>query len=85
MVSSVLNSIYKAFSYLPIDDSKQEEHYNTVQEGDYHEKKHDPSFVHELIAGAASFEAAKAYENHVAENGKDISPNPNANSLTLCS
>lgn len=25
--------------------------------------------IHELIAGAASYEAAKAYENHVAQNG----------------
>ncbi|KAJ5674543.1 CipC1 protein [Penicillium maclennaniae] len=33
-------------------------------------QEHDPSFAHELIAGAASFEAAKAYENHVAENGQ---------------
>ncbi|KAG8882639.1 hypothetical protein FRB97_007985 [Tulasnella sp. 331] len=28
------------------------------------------SWSHELIAGAASYEAAKAYENHVAENGQ---------------
>ena len=30
--------------------------------------------VHELIAGAASYEAAKAYENHVAENGTYTAP-----------
>ncbi|EPS31844.1 hypothetical protein PDE_06802 [Penicillium oxalicum 114-2] len=35
--------------------------------------EHEASFVHELIAGAASFEAAKAYEDHVARNG----PPPN--------
>ncbi|MCJ1473882.1 hypothetical protein MMC13_002537 [Lambiella insularis] len=27
------------------------------------------SFTHELIAGAASYEAAKAYENHCNQNG----------------
>ncbi|CAK5271190.1 unnamed protein product [Mycena citricolor] len=31
---------------------------------------HEASFSHELIAGAAAFEAAKAYEKHCAENGK---------------
>lgn len=30
--------------------------------------------IHELIAGAASYEAAKAYENHVAENGTYNTP-----------
>ncbi|KAJ3547235.1 hypothetical protein NM688_g5420 [Phlebia brevispora] len=32
--------------------------------------QHDPSAVHELLAGAASYEAAKAYENHCAQNGQ---------------
>ncbi|QKX59841.1 uncharacterized protein TRUGW13939_06983 [Talaromyces rugulosus] len=32
-------------------------------------QEHDSSIVHELIAGAASYEAAKAYEDHVAKNG----------------
>ncbi|KAJ6540325.1 hypothetical protein B0H19DRAFT_1239672 [Mycena capillaripes] len=31
---------------------------------------HNASLTHELIAAAASYEAAKAYENHVAENGQ---------------
>ena len=30
------------------------------------------SFSHELIAGAASYEAAKAYENHCAANGRSL-------------
>lgn len=35
------------------------------------------SFTHELIAGAASYEAAKAYENHCNANGRSItSPSP---------
>lgn len=31
---------------------------------------HKAELSHELIAGAASFEAARAYEKHVAENGQ---------------
>ncbi|KAL1884588.1 hypothetical protein Plec18167_002178 [Paecilomyces lecythidis] len=31
---------------------------------------HKAELSHELIAGAASYEAAKAYENHVAKNGQ---------------
>ncbi|KAL2070430.1 hypothetical protein VTL71DRAFT_13456 [Oculimacula yallundae] len=32
--------------------------------------EHKAKFSHELIGGAAAYEAAKAYERHVAENGK---------------
>ncbi|KAI0700176.1 putative phosphoglycerate mutase family protein [Cytidiella melzeri] len=31
---------------------------------------HQPEVSHELISGAAAYEAAKAYENHVAQNGQ---------------
>ncbi|KAE9410554.1 hypothetical protein BT96DRAFT_805661 [Gymnopus androsaceus JB14] len=31
---------------------------------------HKAELSHELLAGAASYEAAKAYEKHCAENGK---------------
>jgi len=34
---------------------------------------HKAQISHELIAAAASYEAAKAYENHVAKNGKPSS------------
>ncbi|KAB8216495.1 hypothetical protein BDV33DRAFT_207347 [Aspergillus novoparasiticus] len=34
------------------------------------EAPHEARLSHELIAAAASYEAAKAYENHVAANGK---------------
>ncbi|OQE13386.1 hypothetical protein PENFLA_c049G08252 [Penicillium flavigenum] len=40
--------------------------YNTYND----QPEHDPSIIHELIAGAASYEAAKPYENNVAENGQ---------------
>ncbi|KAJ5349337.1 hypothetical protein N7541_007064 [Penicillium brevicompactum] len=51
------------------NNSDQAQAYESVQQDDYH-KKHDPSKIHELLAGAASYEAAKAYEDHVARNGQ---------------
>ncbi|KAI6165804.1 hypothetical protein EDD17DRAFT_186818 [Pisolithus thermaeus] len=33
---------------------------------------HTAKLSHELIAAAASYEAAKAYEHHVAKNGKPV-------------
>ncbi|KAG9079549.1 hypothetical protein FRC06_007666 [Ceratobasidium sp. 370] len=47
------------------DDSDQAQAYDQVTN-----KPHEASWTHELIAGAASFEAAKAYEEHVAQNGR---------------
>nr|GAT51316.1 predicted protein [Mycena chlorophos] len=45
--------------------SSNEDAYNQVQNA-----PHKAELSHELIAAAASFEAAKAYEKHCAENGK---------------
>ncbi|EEA19702.1 hypothetical protein TMatcc_009847 [Talaromyces marneffei ATCC 18224] len=50
------------------DDSEQA---NSYQE--YQSTKHESSFSHELIAGAASYEAAKAYERHCEANGQPAS------------
>ncbi|KZT39617.1 putative phosphoglycerate mutase family protein [Sistotremastrum suecicum HHB10207 ss-3] len=47
------------------DNSDQAQAYDQVTN-----RPHEASWSHELIAGAASYEAAKAYENHVAENGQ---------------
>ncbi|KAG8743511.1 hypothetical protein FRC10_011902 [Ceratobasidium sp. 414] len=47
------------------DDSDQAQAYDQVTQ-----RPHEAEWSHELIAGAASYEAAKAYENHVAENGE---------------
>ncbi|KAG8689965.1 hypothetical protein FRC08_010726 [Ceratobasidium sp. 394] len=47
------------------DDSDQAQAYDQVTQ-----RPHEAAWSHELIAGAASYEAAKAYENHVAENGQ---------------
>ncbi|KAG8715066.1 hypothetical protein FRC11_005932 [Ceratobasidium sp. 423] len=46
------------------DDSYQANAY------DQFTQQHKASLSHELIAGAAAFEAAKAYEKHVAANGE---------------
>lgn len=47
------------------DDSQQAQAYQQVTE-----RPHEAEWSHELLGGAAAYEAAKAYENHVAENGK---------------
>ncbi|KAF9167548.1 hypothetical protein BGX21_000077 [Mortierella sp. AD011] len=46
-------------------DSDQASAYNQVQNA-----PHKAELSHELIAAAASYEAAKAYEKHVEKNGK---------------
>ncbi|KAL5527671.1 hypothetical protein ACEPAG_6472 [Sanghuangporus baumii] len=49
------------------DDSSESQAYQEYQNTP---DEHKAKLSHELIAGAASFEAAKAYEDHVAKNGK---------------
>ncbi|PFH58488.1 hypothetical protein XA68_13596 [Ophiocordyceps unilateralis] len=46
------------------DDSQEARAYEEVTQ-----RPHEAKFSHELLGGAAAFEAAKAYEDHVAENG----------------
>ncbi|MCJ1421498.1 hypothetical protein MMC32_007862 [Xylographa parallela] len=48
------------------DDSDQAQASQQMQNAD---PNNQASFTHELIAGAASYEAAKAYENHCDANG----------------
>ncbi|QRV92358.1 phosphoglycerate mutase family protein [Ceratobasidium sp. AG-Ba] len=50
------------------NDSDQAQAYDQVTN-----RPHEAEWSHELIAGAASYEAAKAYEKHVAENGQPAS------------
>ncbi|KAJ5287799.1 hypothetical protein N7478_003485 [Penicillium angulare] len=50
------------------DDSDQAQAYNEYNSAPPQE--HEASKIHELLAGAASYEAAKAYEDHVAANGQ---------------
>ncbi|TRM67529.1 hypothetical protein BD626DRAFT_533950 [Schizophyllum amplum] len=50
------------------DDSDQKQAYDQVQNA-----PHKAELSHELISAAASYEAAKAYEKHVAQNGQPAS------------
>ncbi|KAL4780082.1 hypothetical protein BJX76DRAFT_339198, partial [Aspergillus varians] len=52
------------------DDSHQARSHEEFQNLDHSNEEHKSKFSHELISGAASYEAMKAYENHVAKNGK---------------
>ncbi|KAF8347688.1 putative phosphoglycerate mutase family protein [Amanita rubescens] len=54
------------------DDSDQCNAHNQWN-GDFDPQPHKAELSHELIAGAAAFEATKAYERHCAENGKPAS------------
>ncbi|CZR45128.1 uncharacterized protein FPRO_15697 [Fusarium proliferatum ET1] len=51
------------------NDSLVEEQFNDYNK---HSKnpEHHAKLSHEIIGGAAAYEAAKAYEDHVAKNGK---------------
>ncbi|KZO97943.1 hypothetical protein CALVIDRAFT_526270 [Calocera viscosa TUFC12733] len=50
------------------DDSDQAQSYNAMQT-----TQHDASWSHELIAGAAAYEADRAYEKHCEANGAPAS------------
>ncbi|KAI9473540.1 MAG: hypothetical protein EXX96DRAFT_508204 [Benjaminiella poitrasii] len=52
------------------------------QHNEFHSapEEHKASFSHELIAGAASYEAVKAYNDHCARNGE---PNDHATAMAL--
>lgn len=47
------------------DNSDQAQAYEEVTQ-----RPHEAKWSHELIGGAAAYEAAKAYEDHVAQNGE---------------
>ncbi|RAH46258.1 DUF3759 domain-containing protein [Aspergillus brunneoviolaceus CBS 621.78] len=51
-------------------DQQQAHEELTSYEGFDGSEEHKAKFSHELIAGAASFEAMKAYEEHQERNGK---------------
>ncbi|KAJ7908386.1 hypothetical protein B0H13DRAFT_2185109 [Mycena leptocephala] len=53
-------------------DLSEPEAYAAVTDSS-HPEHHKAKTSHELIAAAASFEAAKAYEKHCEENGKPAS------------
>jgi hypothetical protein len=49
-------------------DSEEARHYQEFQNTPREE--HEAKFSHELIGGAAAYEAMKAYEDHEARNGQ---------------
>lgn len=49
------------------DDSHPAQAYDQVTQ-----RPHEAKWSHELIGGAAAYEAAKAYEDHVAKNGEHL-------------
>ncbi|KAH9922896.1 uncharacterized protein B0H18DRAFT_863158, partial [Fomitopsis serialis] len=53
------------------DDARQ--HNETIYNTQYVPEQHQSSWTHEAIAGAAGFEAMKAYENHVRSTGQEPS------------
>ena len=58
-----LSSVF-ASTDLSLDDSDQAQAYDKVNSG-----SHEAEWSHELLGGAAAYEAAKAYEEHAAKNG----------------
>ncbi|WVQ68478.1 uncharacterized protein L199_006686 [Kwoniella botswanensis] len=54
------------FDYFNNDDSGNQQVYNL----DPNNEEHKSKLSHELIGGAAGFEAMKAYENHLRNEGK---------------
>jgi hypothetical protein len=46
------------------------------------QRPHEAKWTHELIGGAAAYEAAKAYEEHSARNGKSIHTLPTRSRIT---
>lgn len=49
---------------------KSEETHRDVYSQTYIAEQHKNKWTHEVIAGAAGFEAMKAYENHVRSTGQ---------------
>lgn len=54
------------FDFFNNDDSGREQVYNLDPNNEHHKAK----LSHELIGGAAGFEAMKAYEDHLKREGK---------------
>lgn len=53
-------------SNMNVADSNNQAQYEEVTQ-----RPHEAQWSHELIGGAAAYEAAKAYEDHVSRNGEN--------------
>ncbi|KAG0146130.1 hypothetical protein CROQUDRAFT_671328 [Cronartium quercuum f. sp. fusiforme G11] len=51
-------------------ESKEWQEFNDIQQSGYEPERHKAKISHELISGAAAFEAAKAWEDHKKKNGE---------------
>ncbi|RDA95417.1 hypothetical protein CP533_5384 [Ophiocordyceps camponoti-saundersi (nom. inval.)] len=60
-------TIFPNLIFHHLDDSQQARAYEELTQGS---QPHEAKFSHELIGGAAAYEAAKAYEDHVSRNGQ---------------
>lgn len=52
-----------------LDNSEVEQQFNDYNQHSQNQEHH-AKLSHEIIGGAAAYEAAKAYEDHVAKNGE---------------
>ncbi|KAJ7129595.1 hypothetical protein C8R44DRAFT_777181 [Mycena epipterygia] len=59
-----------AFGWLHKTPASDKEAYEQVIDVNPDNEEHKARLSHELMAGAAAYEAAKKYEEHVAKNGK---------------
>ncbi|EGG11587.1 uncharacterized protein MELLADRAFT_91070 [Melampsora larici-populina 98AG31] len=52
------------------EESRASDQINELNQEGGNEEHHKAKFSHELLSGAAAYEAAKAYEDHKKKNGK---------------
>ena len=60
-----------------IDDAQNDHQQVYQQDGGYDNPDHKAKFSHELLGGAASFEAMKLFEDHQRKEGKHDQWPPN--------
>ena len=65
-------------TYMTVDDAQNAHQEVYEQDGGYTQPNHESKFSHELVAGGASFEAMKLFEDHQRKQGKHDQwpPNP---------
>jgi len=61
---------YFGFGEQGTDEARAHNEIRNLDPDETKTEEHKAKFTHELLAGAASYEAAKAYEKHVEQNGK---------------
>ena len=73
-------SVYWSIPFADImstsDDAQQAHQEVYQQDGGYDNPDNKAKFSHELVAGAASFEGFKLYEDHQRKEGQLLRPSP---------